>query len=257
MNKINYKKQLLLAYDIIFCILALVAVYIAICDITTGCSKIQHDIDSVITLIFIIDYFARLVFAASKKSFIKANVLDLIAIIPFNSLFKFFRVLKVLRILKLLKLAKVSAYIGRLYKHIKFFLDINGLKYMIVVCVMCILLGGVTIHFVEGMSFADGLWWSFVTATTVGYGDISPVSSYGRIVAAILMLVGIGLIGSLTSTITALFFERHDVKKDAKSEIIKTIQGQLDNFDSLTDEDIEDIYNTLKALHGESKNSSH
>lgn len=64
------------------------------------------------------------------------------------------------------------------------------------------------------------------------------------------MLVGIGLIGSLTSTITALFFERHDVKKDARSEIIKTIQRQLDNFDSLTDEDIEDIYKTLKVLHG-------
>lgn len=254
MKKTDYKKQLLLAYDTIFCILALVVVYIAICEITTGQSKLQHDIDSIITMIFIVDYFARLIFANNKKSFIKTNVLDLVAIFPFNSLFKFFRVLKFLKILKILKFAKISAYIGRLYKHISFFLDINGLKYMIIICIMCILLGGVAIHFVEEMSFTDGLWWSFVTATTVGYGDISPVSLYGRIVAAILMLVGIGLISSLTSTITALFFEKHDVKKDAKSEIIKTIQGQLDNFNSLTDEDIENIYKTLKALHSEISN---
>lgn len=59
--------------------------------------------------------------------------------------------------------------------------------------------------YLEKMSFQDALWWSFVTTTTVGYGDLSPVTGLGRIVAAVLMLVGIGLIDSLTSSITTFF----------------------------------------------------
>ena len=101
------------------------------------------------------------------------------------------------------------------------------------------------------MSFFDGIWWSFVTATTVGYGDISPSTPAGRVIAALLMIAGIGLIGSLTSTLTALFFQRHEneTKKDTRTEIIKTLQAQLDDFDNLTDDDIEAICKTLKSLH--------
>ena len=105
---------------------------------------------------------------------------------------------------------------------------------MVIATVICIILGGIAIHFAEGMSIADGLWWSFVTATTVGYGDISPTTISGRIVAMILMIVGIGLIGSLTSTITALFFQRtkQDNPHSAKEKIIASIQKQLNDFDS-------------------------
>lgn len=238
-------------YDFVFCILAIVAVYISICDLVSGCSEFQIIVDNVITVLFILDYFIRLIISKNKKEFIKQNVLDLIAIIPFNSLFKVFRVFKILKVLRVLKLARISAYFARLYKHIKFFFDINGLKYMVVICVICIVSGGIAIHFAEGMSIPDGLWWSFVTATTVGYGDISPSTPVGRVIASILMLVGIGLIGALTSTITALFFQKHEQKTNAKQDIIKSIQNQLDSFDDLSDDDIDVICSTIKSLHAD------
>lgn len=244
----------MLIYDLVFCILALVAVYLSLCDLTTGCTDFQIKVDNVITIIFVIDYFVRLAIAKRKKDFFKQNILDLIAIIPFTSLFKIFRVLKVLKVLKalkILKFARLSAYFARFYKRVKFFFEINGLKYMVFTSLLCIIAGGITIHFVEGMTVFDGIWWSFVTATTVGYGDISPSTPTGRVIAAILMIVGIGLIGSLTSTITALFFQRHEnaSNRDAKGEIIKTLQTQLDNFENLSDDDIETICKTLKSLH--------
>lgn len=248
------KSRFILIYDLVFCILALVAVYLSLCDLTTGCTDFQIRVDNVITIVFIVDYFVRLAIAKRKKDFFKQNILDLIAIIPFTSLFKIFRVLKifkVLKALKILKFARLSAYFARFYKRVKFFFEINGLKYMVFASLLCIIAGGIAIHFVEGMTVFDGMWWSFVTATTVGYGDISPATPAGRVIAAILMIVGIGLIGSLTSTITALFFQRHESasKKDAKGEIIKTLQMQLDNFENLSDDDIETICKTLKSLH--------
>lgn len=248
------KSRLIFVYDILFCILALVAVYLSIRDMTTGCTDLQIQIGIAITILFIADYFLRIMIARDKKKFFKENICDFIAIIPFNLLFKVFRilnVLKILRLLRLLKLARLSAYFVRLYKRIKFFFEINGLKYLVLVNLLCILLGGFTIHFAEGMSFFDGIWWSFVTATTVGYGDISPSTPAGRTVAAILMIVGIGLIGSLTSTITALFIQRHEnvSKSDTREQIIKTLQGQLDDFENLSDDDIETICQTLRSLH--------
>lgn len=248
------KSRFILLYDLFFCSLALVAVYLSVYDLTTGCSDFQIKIDNCITLIFVVDYFARLAIARDKKDFLKQNILDLIAIIPFTSLFKIFRVLKILKVLKalkFLKLARLSVYFARFYKRVKFFFEINGLKYMVFASITCIIAGGIAIHFVEDMSVFDGIWWSFVTATTVGYGDISPVSPAGRVIAAILMIVGIGLIGSVTSTITALFFQRHETakEKNIKSELIDALQRQLDDFDNLSDDDIETICDTLKSLH--------
>lgn len=248
------KSRFMLIYDLTFCILALVAVYISLCDLTTGCTDFQIRVDYIITIIFIVDYVVRLFISKNKKDFFKHNIFDLIAIIPFTSLFKVFRVLKVLKVfkaLKILKFARLSAYFARFYKRVKFFFEINGLKYMVFVSLFCIVAGGIAIHFVEEMTVFDGIWWSFVTATTVGYGDISPTTPAGRVIAAILMIVGIGLIGSLTSTITALFFQRHEnaSKRDTKGEILKTLQMQLDDFENLSDDDIETICKTLKSLH--------
>jgi voltage-gated potassium channel len=58
-------------------------------------------------------------------------------------------------------------------------------------------------------SYPDALWWAVVTVTTVGYGDRFPVSEGGRVVAVILMLLGIGLIGVLTATVASVFVKEH------------------------------------------------
>jgi voltage-gated potassium channel len=243
-------------YDLCFCLLAIIAVAFAILDFSKGLAQWQSFFDTVITVVFIIDYVTRLLLSNDKRIFFTENILDLIAIIPFNSLFKIFRVFKFLKILKFIKLVRFSAYFARLYKHIQFFFNVTGLKYMVFSSVVCIFTGGILIHFVEGMSFPDGIWWAFVTVTTVGYGDISPTTLYGRIIASVLMIVGIGLVGSLTSTITTLFFDKTSKNKSnsTKNKIIHTIQAQLDDFDSLTKDDIDTICSILKHLHNDFDN---
>ena len=63
------------------------------------------------------------------------------------------------------------------------------------------------VFFEEKLNFLDALWWSIVTVTTVGYGDISPATTGGRIVAIAVMLLGIGILGVFTATIASMFIE--------------------------------------------------
>lgn len=58
----------------------------------------------------------------------------------------------------------------------------------------------------ENVSLPNSIWWAITTTTTVGYGDISPKTFVGKLAAVLLMFVGIGLIGMLTSTITNFFY---------------------------------------------------
>jgi voltage-gated potassium channel len=57
-------------------------------------------------------------------------------------------------------------------------------------------------------SFGDALWWACVTVTTVGYGDYSPVTTQGRVIAVVLMVVGIGVVGSVTASVATAMLAR-------------------------------------------------
>lgn len=87
-----------------------------------------------------------------------------------------------------------------------------------------------------------------MTATTVGYGDISPRTLYGRIIAMVLMIVGIGLIGTVTSTLTSYFLNTGKKKKTVTDETIEMIKEKLDDFDTLSEEDVEAICGVLRGL---------
>ena len=82
-------------------------------------------------------------------------------------------------------------------------------------------------------SYHDALWWAVVTVTTVGYGDRFPVTEGGRVVAVILMLVGIGLIGVLTATVASFFVAEHtDANKDLLKASHEDLGARLDEIDS-------------------------
>ncbi len=75
-------------------------------------------------------------------------------------------------------------------------------------------LSSAIISHAEGISLVDGFWWSIVTLTTVGYGDIAPVTILGRIAAIANMVVGIGVLGMLSAILASVFIERQR-KEDA------------------------------------------
>ncbi len=79
---------------------------------------------------------------------------------------------------------------------------------VLLVVVVVVLLGSIGFIYFEGdMGFTDALWWSVVTLTTVGYGDISPATAGGRLVGMAVMVFGIGFLGVLTASIASVFIE--------------------------------------------------
>ncbi len=89
----------------------------------------------------------------------------------------------------------------------------NLLSLFGVVMGMILISGGAIAWFEPNIDFLNGLWWSVVTMTTVGYGDISPTTPGGRVVATIIMFFGIGLLGMLSANLAALFV-RQRMKED-------------------------------------------
>jgi voltage-gated potassium channel len=78
-------------------------------------------------------------------------------------------------------------------------------------------------------SFRDSLWWAIVTVTTVGYGDVVPTSTGGRIVASVLMLAGVSAIPIATSLVVSVFISRlqaqqHAQDADERQEVIDRLE---------------------------------
>lgn len=86
-------------------------------------------------------------------------------------------------------------------------------------------------------SFGDAMWWAIATTTTVGYGDFAPVDPISRVVAAFLMLVGIGLVGSLAATMSQLFYTMKEGSGgrslvNTDEDILHVLQRLLDHYEN-------------------------
>jgi len=211
--------------------------------------------DNIIWIIFVLDYTVRLILSENKLKFIKNNKIDLISILPFNTIFQSLRMFRFTRVLKLAKLFKLLRFTALIYKfknRADKFLKTNNFQYILIITIVTVFLGAFGISITENKTFSDSLWWSFVTTTTttttVGYGDISPTTNAGRIIASILMLVGIGFVGMLTGTIATYFLTDRKKEKTYKPELIETIQEKLNNFEFPSKEDLENMHKVLISL---------
>lgn len=250
--------RLSIFYEIVMASLAIVIVIILFVELTTTLTTSQEElisyIDFSILIVFAIDYVYRFIRAEKKWTFFKSNILDLVAIIPFDKAFRVARIARLGRLvrisrlsnaLKLLKLFRIAVFLKKSSSTLREILKTNGLIYVMLATVFIVFLGALGIMIVEPEigAFGDSLWWSIVTATTVGYGDISPKSTGGRVIAGLLMIVGIGFLGMVTGSIATYFVSRlsKTEKEQVKSitdEQIEYIKGKLDTISDLNQEEI-------------------
>lgn len=253
-NTVKNDKKYLIIYEIAMAILSLICLLITLVsfishNLTATENYILSFVDNIIIFIFTIDYFARFILSQDKKKFFTKNIIDLIAIIPFGPLFQALKIMRLVRFVKVLKIIKMIAFYGKFRRNIDNFIKTNNFNYILWITLSILILGTLGIHLSENMSLGNSLWWSFVTITTVGYGDLAPRTTTGRLIAVFLMLTGISFLSMLTGTIATFFINKgKDKNSTYKSETIRSIKNRLDHFDLLSDEDVNDICKVLKAL---------
>ncbi len=103
----------------------------------------------------------------------------------------------------------------------------NRLGSILMLSVLFIVVAGILIAGIDPniQSPLDGIWWAWVTATTVGYGDVVPTSDEGRMLGGILILLGVGLMSLITANISAFFVARN--RQDDFDERIERIERSL------------------------------
>nr|WP_253953569.1 potassium channel family protein [Pediococcus ethanolidurans] len=220
-----------ISYNVTIAILAIISIILSILDFGNliNLNKAPYNfIDNGILIIFAFDYFTRMLLAKSKGKFFINNIFDLLAIIPFNSVASFLRVARLVRIARLLKIIRFTRIIGltgKFSKNVKRFLKTNGFIYVIYASSALLFIASTLYSIAENVSLPNSIWWAITTTTTIGYGDISHKTFIGKLAAVLLMFIGIGLIGMLTSTITSFFV--HENKTDHKEELDKIYQQNI------------------------------
>lgn len=206
-NKIIY-----IVYQVFIALLAVISIGILIAYYANeiNIDAYPYDvIDNWIWLIFFVDYVVRLFVADNKRQFIRENIFDLLSIIPASSIFYFFRIAQIgrtFRLLKLLRIMRLVGFTGRLGT----FFERSELLYYLYISIAVIIVAAAMFCISEKASFNTAIWWAITTATTIGYGDVVPKTGLGRAAAIILMLLGIGFIGMLTSTINEFFAKKDE-----------------------------------------------
>ena len=198
-------------------------------------------------LIFTVEYLLRLWVAPikykqSKRPKIKYifsfyGIVDLAAILPFYvSLFGFGVDLRVLRAARLLRILKISHYNTALQDlALAIYDERKSFVSAIYIFTVTLLITSSLIFFAENSkqpedfrSIPDAIWWSLITLTTVGYGDVSPITPVGKIIGAITALLGVCTVALLTGIVGNAFSAQLSRKRsEFRSEVIKALQDGI------------------------------
>ena len=158
-------------------------------------------VDWAIWGLFVVDYVVRLCLADNRWHWFLRHLLDFaIVALP---LLRPLRLLRLLVLIEVLQKAIGDAFRGRIVVY-----TVSGVALLIYTSSLAVFdkeryLHGATIN-----SFGKALWWSITTVTTVGYGDVYPVTNTGRVIAVLLMIGGISLVGVVTAALASWIIER-------------------------------------------------
>lgn len=173
---------------------------------------------------FVLELVVKIAVARDRLAYLRTHWLDvLIVFVPF------------LRPLRILRVLRVLPFIARGATGIRKILgEYKGLYVLFVGTLSVVMSAFLVLIFERGAggtirTFGGALWWAAQTVTTVGYGDVVPITTGGRVVAVLLMVIGITLFGVLTAGVAAYFV--HDPSQNAQDEQTAKLLARFDSLE--------------------------
>jgi voltage-gated potassium channel len=221
-------------FDLVLLGIIVLSVIIVMLETVKGFDKKYHHeliiLEWIITVFFTLEYILRIISLKKPLKYIFSfyGIIDLIATLPmYLSLFYFgtsiLTIVRALRLLRLFKILKHPQFSSQ-STHLKEALIASRGKILIFIYFMLIssIIIGSLMYVVEGKeggftSIPISIYWTIVTLTTVGYGDISPITPLGQGIASLVMIMGYGIIAVPTGIVTAEFANNNRKKTNAEN----------------------------------------
>jgi voltage-gated potassium channel len=188
--------------------------------------ELLDNADLLVCVVFFVDFVRRFIQAKSKLAFMKWGWLDLLASLPLHDPFHLGIAVRVQRIIRMLRGFRSARHIAMMLYHRR----ATNTLYTVILCgvILVVWSAAAVLRFEDDpnsniRSPMDALWWAMTTITTVGYGDRYPVTFEGRLVAMLLMVVGIGLFGVLTGLFAKIFMET-EIKEETSDIALLTAE---------------------------------
>ncbi|MGO3182234.1 MAG: ion transporter [Aequorivita sp.] len=212
-------------FDIILLVLILLSVVVVMLEsvesIDLEYHRLFHVIEWIITIFFTIEYIARIATVKKPKSYIFSfyGIIDLLSTIPLYLSFilvgsNYLLTVRALRLLRVFRILKVTRYIGEGNKLRKALIESRAKILIFIFAVLIVaIIAGTLMYLIEGeesgfKSIPVSIYWCVVTLTTVGFGDIAPVTAAGQFLATLIMILGYGVIAVPTGIVSAQYVKR-------------------------------------------------
>jgi len=190
-------------------------------DLNAGFRNFLQFFEIITVIIFTIEYLLRLFVAKNKRKFVFSfyGIIDLLAILPFYLSFKIdLRSIRILRLFRLFRIFKIIRYSKAIRRFARAFLSIKEeLVLFLILSSFLLFLSAVGIYYFENpaqpevfQSVFHSMWWAVATLTTVGYGDIYPITVGGKIFTGFMLFIGLGVIAVPTGLIASALTKTKD-----------------------------------------------
>jgi voltage-gated potassium channel len=193
-------------------------------DLKPQTRAILQSIELVSVIIFTAEYLLRIYVADNKPKFVFSffGIIDLLAILPFYLSFGVdLRSLRALRFLRLFRVLKLVRY-NKAMKHFTSAIKLAKEEILLFIFITLILIyfSAVGIYYFENQaqpehfsSIFDSLWWAIITLTTVGYGDVYPITVGGKVFTFFILMIGLGIVAIPTGIISSALTKSIDKKE--------------------------------------------
>ena len=228
-NYISEDDRLLLGElkNVILLILTVIDLIFIFCStLYTFNFKVEHlfaDYDFIVCLLLFIDLFYEFYTTdrTIKEFFIDdKNIISLLSLMPFDLLLRYFSIFRLFKFFKILKMVRVW-HVAKDLHSLNYFIHNHLYKLLLIILLIYTTISSIFLYALEDSirSFEEALWFNLVTAATVGYGDITPVTPTGRALSTLTILIGIITVAILTAYLTSIYNENRDkeLQKSFKS----------------------------------------